>query len=74
MTDPTNPDPSPESFADLPMQPTGSGVADLEIAYEQMKMAEGDTLMNATEDRVVEPNDVALTTRDDRLESEAHPS
>ncbi|WP_428970302.1 hypothetical protein ACQR50_06725 [Sphingomonas sp. Xoc002] len=33
----------PASFADLPIQPTGSGVQDLEIAYEQMELAGGDT-------------------------------
>ncbi len=33
----------PASFADLPIQPTGSGVQDLEIAYEQMELAKGDT-------------------------------
>jgi hypothetical protein len=30
----------PASFADLPIQPTGSGVQDLEIAYEQMALAQ----------------------------------
>ena len=29
----------PQSFSDLPLQPTGSGVQDLEVAYEQMKLA-----------------------------------
>ena len=31
--DPIKPD-EPQNFADLPIQPTGSGVQDLEIAYE----------------------------------------
>ncbi len=36
--------PEPQTFADLPIQPTGSGVADQAIAYEQMVVdaAEGD--------------------------------
>jgi hypothetical protein len=34
--------PEPASFADLPIQPTGSGVQDLEIAYEQMELANDD--------------------------------
>ncbi|WP_156361049.1 hypothetical protein [Sphingomonas sp. Leaf257] len=34
--------PEPASFADLPIQRTGSGVQDLEIAYEQMELASGD--------------------------------
>lgn len=29
-----------DNLADLPMQPTGSGVANLEIAYEQRRVAE----------------------------------
>ena len=62
MTDPTVTDPAIESFGDLPIQPTGSGVADLEIAYEQMKLAEDD----AGVPDVTAPDDVA--------ESAAHPS
>lgn len=64
---------TPESFADLPIQPTGSGVADLEIAYEQMRLeqAEGES-----PDRPVE--DVAALTPleagTDAVESAAHPS
>ncbi len=42
MTNPNGADEAPDSFSDLPLQPTGSGVADLEIAYEQMKVAAGD--------------------------------
>jgi len=73
MTDPTDPrsdfeESGPESFADLPIQPTGSGVADLEIAYEQMRLGEDD-------DRPVDP-DVAIPTEDtgDAADSAAHPS
>ncbi|GAA3697497.1 hypothetical protein GCM10022268_05030 [Sphingomonas cynarae] len=58
----------PEGFGDLPIQPTGSGVADLEIAYEQMRLGEDD-------DRPVDP-DVAIPTEDtsDAADSAAHPS
>lgn len=41
MTNPDEADDAPDSFGDLPLQPTGSGVADLEIAYEQMRVAQG---------------------------------
>ncbi|MCP4026860.1 MAG: hypothetical protein GY736_11230 [Sphingomonas sp.] len=40
MADVTDPTHEPESYTDLPMQPTGSGPADLEVAYEQMRLAE----------------------------------
>ena len=42
MIDQAAPDTPPDALIDLPLQPTGSGVADLEIAYEQMKVAQGD--------------------------------
>lgn len=58
MTDRPIDDTPPESFADLPMQPTGSGVADLETAYEQMKLAE----------------DADPTPAEDDAEPAAHPS
>ncbi|MBD8546639.1 hypothetical protein [Sphingomonas sp. CFBP 8760] len=73
MPDPTDPHPhsghtGPDGFGDLPIQPTGSGVADLEIAYEQMRLGEDD-------DRPVDP-DVAIPTEDtaDAADSAAHPS
>ena len=62
MTDPTASDPAIESFGDLPIQPTGSGVADLEIAYEQMKLADDDASVSD------------VITADDATESAAHPS
>ena len=40
MSEQANPNPS-DSLVEMPLQPTGSGVADLEIAYEQMKLAQG---------------------------------
>lgn len=63
MTDRRNQDTPPETFADLPIQPTGSGVADLEIAYEQMKLAEDPDGSPVTE----------LVGEDD-AEAAAHPS
>lgn len=72
MTDPRATDPTPETFGetfgDLPIQPTGSGVADLEVAYEQMRLAD---------EAEAGPDDAALTpteTGTDLADSEAHPS
>ncbi|WP_343527040.1 hypothetical protein [Sphingomonas sp.] len=66
MTDDRDMAEAPGTFGDLPIQPTGSGVQDLEIAYEQMRLAEGEAANSVdpvpTEDGV----DVA--------ESAAHPS
>ncbi|MCP3734581.1 hypothetical protein M9979_06795 [Sphingomonas sp. RP10(2022)] len=56
----------PHSFADLPIQPTGSGVQDLEVAYEQMKLSEGDVAPDAA----ISPTDDS----DAALDSAAHPS
>jgi len=50
----------PQSFGDLPIQPTGSGVQDLEIAYEQMRLTEADAAP-------------APDANDAIAESEAHP-
>lgn len=36
-----------DDFGNLPIHPTGSGIADLEIAYEQMKLAEEANASNA---------------------------
>ena len=63
MTDHPDHATPPETFADLPIQPTGSGVADLEIAYEQMQLANDDEAPPA-DDRV----------GDDEAETVAHPS
>lgn len=62
----------PETFADLPIQPTGSGVADLEIAYEQMRLeqAEEDAAAGTIEQTEMTP----LDTGTDAAESAAHPS
>lgn len=61
MVDPNPADTPPEDFADLPIQPTGSGVADLEIAYEQMRLDEAERADDATPE-------------DDAAETVAHPS
>ena len=80
MTDPNaTTTPAPDNFGDLPMQPTGSGVADLEIAYEQMKLAEGaedgsegpDAAGSATP---ISGADVPTEGGEDKVESAAHPS
>ena len=68
MTDQHDHDASPEDYGVLPMQPTGSGVADLEVAYEQMKLAE-DADVGAASDE-----GTASTDREDVIESAAHPS
>ncbi|MEP9400460.1 hypothetical protein [Sphingomonas sp. VNH70] len=41
MTDPVRPDPDIDSPADLPIQPTGNGVVDMEIAKLQAAVADG---------------------------------
>jgi len=67
-TDPHATDAAPETFGDLPIQPTGSGVADLEVAYEQMRLAD---------EAEAGPDDAALTPTEtgiDLADSEAHPS
>lgn len=68
MSDPSHNDPTPDNFGDLPIQPTGSGVVDMEIAYEQMRLA-------ADDDTVVDPVTIIPTeTGPDAADSEAHPS
>lgn len=72
VNDQTN---EPESYNDLPMQPTGSGPADLEVAYEQMRLAEeaegttGGVPAAAVADATIPANDTSAVA-----ESEAHPS
>ncbi len=57
---------APNGLGDLPIQPTGSGVADLEIAYEQMALAnDGDPERDA---------DVLPVEHGATAESAAHPS
>lgn len=62
------------SFAGLPIQPTGSGAQDLDIAYEQMRLSEAQQ-----DPRNVPPQEVAddaMPTLDDEAAriSAAHPS
>jgi|GEM_PF-1863259 len=72
--------PEPGSFADLPIQPTGSGVQDLEIAYEQMQLANGNAA-SADEPRGqgvegVSRHDTVMPIEDEEaaIISAAHPS
>ena len=60
----------PASFADLPIQPTGSGVQDLEIAYEQMALSQGSPASSA------DGLDAPIPTEEDEaaMVSAAHPS
>jgi hypothetical protein len=68
MTDPNATNAVPDNFGDLPIQPTGSGVADLEIAYERMKLAE------SAEEDGIDPAATPTEIGDDKAESAAHPS
>ncbi|MDP9086539.1 MAG: hypothetical protein M3N02_07215 [Pseudomonadota bacterium] len=81
MIDPDPTDSRLDNFGDLPIQPTGSGVADLEIAYEQMKLAEdGDG--DGPSENVVKPDEItnghtAITPTQGvnaAADSAAHPS
>lgn len=72
MSDRTAPEDALASLGDLPLQPTGSGVADLEIAYERMKLAQ-DAETGSTS--APEGAGLSSSARDgDSSESEAHPS
>ena len=66
MHDQTHTPHEPESFADLPIQPTGSGVQDLEIAYEQLRLSEDEPDAASAADPTLSGDAMA--------ESEAHPS
>ena len=70
MTDRDLPETPSADFAGMPMQPTGSGVADLEVAFEQMKLAEAADPDLAAADAAVTPT----ATDSEMGESEAHPS
>lgn len=79
MTDPTAPETALNTFGDLPMQPSGSGVADLEIAYEQMRLAEeagADDIGIATgaTDETDDAANVSIALNDAAEDSAAHPS
>ena len=72
MTD-RNTHESPASLSDLPILPTGSGVADLEVAYEQMKLAE-DADGAVDERGTADPALTPTQGGEDAAESAAHPS
>lgn len=46
----------PQTFADLPIQPTGSGVADQAIAYEQMVVDAAEDGGEPLADEAVDPS------------------
>ena len=80
MADP-NTDMAQASFGDLPILPTGSGAADLEVAYEQMKLAEDADVGETTAMAGVEAGSTAydpfMTPTEegsDAEQSAAHPS
>lgn len=81
MPDENNVAAEPASFADLPIQPTGSGVQDLEIAYEQMKLSQDDPASTQVADhggiaRADTADTVTMPTEggEDAAVSAAHPS
>ena len=68
---------TPDMLATLPIQATGSGVADLEIAYEQMELLADDKTTGLAEpvaDAASDPLDIPTESGDDAAESAAHPS
>ncbi len=80
MNDRNPTEPTLDSFADLPIQPTGSGVTDLEIAYEQMKLSQAaepsDTVAHGatTAGTIPDTDSAPVEISDDTVESAAHPS
>ena len=69
MTDRTHTPNEPDSFTDLPIQPTGSGVQDLEMAYEQMRLSDDEAAAAPAASAAV-----PTLSGDAMAESEAHPS
>jgi hypothetical protein len=71
----------PASFADLPIQPTGSGVQDLEIAYEQMALAQDASVPsgqalgdNVTDGALGDDGVMPIEDEEATVISAAHPS
>ena len=62
-----------DTLGTLPIQATGSGVADLEIAYEQMQLMADDAETTAP-DTATAPSDIPTEAGEDAAESAAHPS
>ena len=72
MSNHSQPEAAPDSFNDRPLQPTGSGVADLEIAYEQMKLSEENVTAASP---AGDESELQFTDASDgEAESEGHPS
>ena len=71
MTEHPAADAAPTEIADIPMQPTGSGVADLEVAYEKMKLAEAADL---GDEAASDDDPLPTTGGTGAAESEAHPT
>lgn len=66
---------TPDMLATLPIAPTGSGVADLEIAYEQMQLlAEDDAATSPADPVDATPADIPTEGGTDAIKSAAHPS
>jgi hypothetical protein len=66
-------------LSNLPIHPTGSGAADLETAYEQMRLAEdaedSDSLLSPSSASEITANSADLPAESaDVEESAAHPS
>ncbi len=74
MSDVTDTNHEPQSYGDLPMQPTGSGVADLEVAYEQMRLAEDDQGAGASAPALTADETIPTEDTQDAADSAAHPS
>jgi hypothetical protein len=75
MADVNDTNREPESYSDLPMQPTGSGVADLEVAYEQMRLdEEGERTTGAPIAAGVADTTLPVDDAGAAAESAAHPS
>lgn len=69
-----------DDFGNLPIHPTGSGAADLEVAYEQMKLADDADASNALDLAGLRAQTENLGTDTTGMETEAveesaaHPS
>jgi hypothetical protein len=66
----------PQTFGDLPIQPTGFGVKDLEMAYDQMQLTADNTITADGASPVEGGDNLVLSTENsaEMVESAAHPS
>lgn len=62
------------SFAGLPIQPTGSGVQDLDIAYEQMRLSEAQQDPSGVAAQEITDNTIPTVDDEAARISAAHPS